>query len=217
MHLECDSNTILHLIGNLKLSFHYSLIQTVNLTSLHFFLQAISLYSGRGSTNCMADWYGKLAEATKAPIRAAGFEPIVRLLLERSANAILVQSLAEKWWDTTPTFHIAKREITVTPSDFHRMTSLRHDDTIINLEGELGTWLVIDLLGRRYSLDTICYFDIKADYRPLPQETVVDCAWMARAFLLYILGAYLFANGGQTVSLRWLALFRNFEVARVAN
>ena len=176
MHLECDSNTILHLIGNLKLSFHCSLIQTVNLTSLHFFLQAISPYSSRGSTNRIADWYGELAEATKAPIRAAGFEPIVCLLLERSVNAILVQSLAEKWWDTTPTFHIAKREIIVIPSDFHRMTSLRCDDTIINLEGKLGTRLVIDLLGRRYSLDTICYFDIKADYQPLPQETVVDCA-----------------------------------------
>ena len=95
MHLECDSNTILHLIGNLKLSFNCSLIQTVNLTSPHFFLQAISSYFGRGNTNRM-DWYGELAEATKAPIRAAGFEPIVHLLLERSTNAILVQFLVER-------------------------------------------------------------------------------------------------------------------------
>ena len=29
-----------------------------------------------------------------------------------------------------------------------------------------------------------------------------DCAQMAMAFLMYILGAYLFAKGGQTVSLR---------------
>ena len=40
---------------------------------------------------------------------------------------------------------------------------------------------------------------------------------MARAFLLYILGAYLFANRGHTISLRWLALFRDFEVAKEAN
>ena len=44
----------------------------------------------------MANWYEELAEVTKAPIRAASFEPIVHLLLERSANAILVQSLAER-------------------------------------------------------------------------------------------------------------------------
>ncbi|KAL0006110.1 hypothetical protein SO802_013671 [Lithocarpus litseifolius] len=36
---------------------------------------------------------------------------------------------------------------------------------------------------------------------------------MARAFLLNILGAYLFANGGKKVSLRWLSLFRDFGQA----
>ena len=40
---------------------------------------------------------------------------------------------------------------------------------------------------------------------------------MARVFLLYLLGAYLFANGGQTVSLRWLAFFCDFERAQTAN
>ena len=40
---------------------------------------------------------------------------------------------------------------------------------------------------------------------------------MARAFLFHMLGAYLFANGGQTVSLRWLTLFQDFEEAQRAN
>lgn len=40
---------------------------------------------------------------------------------------------------------------------------------------------------------------------------------MAKEFLLYILGAYLFANGGKIVSLRWLALFRDFEDAQGSN
>ena len=115
------------------------------------------------------------------------------------------------------TFHIAEREMTVTPRAFHHLTGLRCDGAIINLEGELGTRLAIDLLGRRYSLDMICYFDIKVDYQPLPQETAVDYARMARAFLLYILGVYLFANGGQTISLRWLALFHYFRDVGGAN
>ena len=45
-------------------------------------------------------------------------------------------------------------------------------------------------------MDTICYYDIEMDYRPLLQVTHNYCAQMARAFLLYILGAYLFANRG---------------------
>ena len=40
---------------------------------------------------------------------------------------------------------------------------------------------------------------------------------MARAYLLFLVGVYLFANGGQTVSLRWLTLFWDFERAQAAN
>ena len=67
--------------------------------------------------------------------------------------------------------------------------------------------LGIEFLGRRYSTDMIHYYDIEIDYRPFPQMTHNDYAWMDRAFLLYILGAYLFANGGQAMSWWWLSLF----------
>ena len=79
----------------------------MSLMSSFSFLQASSPYSGEGNTNCMAEWYRDLAEETKAHICAAGFKPIVCLLPERLASTILVQSLAERWWDTTYTFHIA--------------------------------------------------------------------------------------------------------------
>ena len=107
--------------------------------------------------------------------------------------------------------------MTVTPHDFHHMTGLRCDGAFINLEGESGTQLSIDLLGRRYTTKMICYFDIETNYNSFPQVTANDCAKMARAFLLYLLGVYLFANGGQTVSLRWQALFRDFREAQEAN
>ena len=84
--------------------------------------------------------------------------------MERSTNAILVQSLVKRWWDTAHTFHIANREMTVTPHDFHYMTSVRCDRALINLEGESGIQLGIEFFGRRYTNDTIRYFNIKMDY-----------------------------------------------------
>lgn len=63
----------------------------------------------------------------------------------------------------------------------------------------------------------IRYFDLEMDHKLLPQEMLEDCARMAKAFLLYILGVYLFTNKGQTVFLRWLALFHVFKDAWGAN
>lgn len=125
--------------------------------------------------------------------------------------------MSKRLWDTTHTFHIADRELIVNPHNFHRITSLRFDGAIINLEGESSTCLTKDLLGRRCPFETIRYFDIEKDYISLPQVMAEDCAKMAWAFLLYLLGAYLFANGGQTLSPRWLAPFRDFKGAREVN
>ena len=119
--------------------------------------------------------------------------------------------LAERWWDTSHTFHIAGREMTMTPHDFHWMTDLWSDGLIINLENESSIQLGIDLLGCAYTTKHIHYFDLKRDYKPLSQATLDDHIRMARTFLLYLLGAYLFAIRGQIVSLSWLAFFCDFD------
>ena len=80
-----------------------------------------------------------------------------------------------------------------------------------------GIQLGLDMLGRKYSIKTICYFDLVSDYMLLPQKTTEERVHMARAFLLHLLGAYLFTNGGQTVSLRWWTLFQDFAEAQRAN
>lgn len=66
----------------------------------------------------MAAWYQILIKQTRGHIRDAGFKLIICLLPERSTSTILVQSLVNRWWDTTHTFHIANREMTVTPHDW---------------------------------------------------------------------------------------------------
>lgn len=97
------------------------------------------------------------------------------------------------------------------------MTDLRCYGSIINLEGESSVQLGIDLLGWRHTTEMVRCFELEINHKPLPQETPKDYAQMASTFLLYILGVYLFPNGGQTMSLRWLALFLDFEDAQRAN
>ena len=75
-----------------------------------------------------------------------------------------MQCPIERWWDTTHTFHIAKREMTVIPYDFHRMTSLRFEGDIISLDGASGIQLGLNMLGRKYSTKTIRYFDLVSNY-----------------------------------------------------
>ena len=107
--------------------------------------------------------------------------------------------------------------MTVTPYDFHRMTGLSFEGAIINLDCVSEIQLGFDILGRKYPIKTICYFDLVSDYMLLPQRTMEECVRMGRAFLLHFLGAYLFNNVGQTVSLRWLTLFKDFADAQRAN
>ena len=88
----------------------------------------------------------------RALVRAMGFEPILCLLLESHASTILVQSLAERWWETTHTFHIADREMTVTPHDFHQMTNLRWLVLYIYIYIALKTRQVMSKLQKRNRL-----------------------------------------------------------------
>ena len=103
--------------------------------------------------------------------------------------------------------------ILLSKSDFLRF--LLHD--ALALKGPSSTWMGLDMLGRKYSIETIRYFDLVLDYMLFPWRTMEECVCMGRAFLLHLLGAYLFANGGKTVSMRWLNLFRDFGEARRAN
>ena len=56
----------------------------------------------------------------------------------------------------------------VSPYDFYCMTGLNFEGAIINLFGVLGIWLGLDMLGRKYFIETICYFELVLDYMFLP-------------------------------------------------
>ena len=85
----------------------------------------------------MVEWFNLLNPETRGYIWQVVFEPIISLLLEKSASATLVQYVI------THTFHIAEREITVTPYDFYCMIGLSFEGVIFSLGVQLG----IDMLG----------------------------------------------------------------------
>ena len=87
--------------------------------------------------------------------------------------------------------------MTVTPYNFYHMTSLSFKGTIISWDGISGILLDLDKLGRKYSNETISYFDLVLDYMLFLQRTTKEHIRMARAFLLCLLGAYLFAMVGK--------------------
>ena len=89
------------------------------LTSSFHLFAGPSSFLGRGSTSHMFSWYRALADDTKTLVCVANFKPILHFLPKNHANGILVQSLAKRWWDTTNTFYIDEKEMTVTPHDFH--------------------------------------------------------------------------------------------------
>ena len=128
------------------------------------FLQSSSLYASRRSITKVVEQYNLLVPETKAYIREAGFEPIIDILLEKSASATLVQRFIERWWDTTHTFHIVEREMTVTSYDFYYMIGLSFKGVIISLDGVSSIQLGFDRLERKYSIKTIRYFDLVSDY-----------------------------------------------------
>ena len=128
------------------------------------FLQSSSLYASRRSITKVVEQYNLLVPETKAYIREAGFEPIIDILLEKSASATLVQRFIERWWDTTHTFHIVEREMTVTSYDFYYMIGLSFEGVIISLDGVSSIQLGFDRLERKYSTKTIRYFDLVSDY-----------------------------------------------------
>ena len=160
-------------------SFHISFYFASNITfspflthnhefNLILFLQVSALYSSRGSTSRVLVWYSVLTEETRGHIYAASFELIVHLMPKRSTSAVLAQTLAERWWDTIHTFHIAGWEMTITPYDFHCMTGLRFGGASISLEDESGVRLGAELPRRRYATKTIHYTDLEVDFMHHP-------------------------------------------------
>ena len=82
------SHLISHPVVNPISLSHYSFHLNHEFNSI-LFLQVSALYSGRGSTSRVLVWYNILTEETRGHIHVVGFEPILYLMPERFASAVL--------------------------------------------------------------------------------------------------------------------------------
>ncbi|KAI8551022.1 hypothetical protein RHMOL_Rhmol06G0152500 [Rhododendron molle] len=130
--------------------------------------------------------------------------------------SVALEARAERWRDTTNTFHLPLGEMTVTPADFAAITGLRvggepipFDSGIQNdraaLEWFLGEAPKIEEGMARYEQFT--------GYLKKEATTEQEEEQMARAYLLYLFGATLYPNRHSRVYLSYLPALRDLRTA----
>ncbi|BBH08319.1 hypothetical protein Prudu_020472 [Prunus dulcis] len=95
---------------------------------LHVDLEEHISFKRVGNNEKCALWYNTaMHEMVKAKVQEAGFLPFLSILGHgKKGDRPLLVALAERWWDTTHTFHFDEvGEMTMTPTDFSAITGLR--------------------------------------------------------------------------------------------
>ncbi|KAI8559157.1 hypothetical protein RHMOL_Rhmol04G0151600 [Rhododendron molle] len=141
-------------------------------------------------------------------VEEAGFGPFIQLLTAVRVDRAVMTALAERWWDTTNTFHFRFGEMMVTPLDFAAITGLRVGgepipfDSTIDLDDAALKWF----LGRvpRHNGGVAEYGQFTTYWEHEPVDDV-EVAQMARAYLMYLFGASLFPLRRSRVHLSYLA------------
>ncbi|PON32401.1 Aminotransferase-like mobile domain containing protein [Trema orientale] len=113
--------------------------QTRNITPSEYF----------ASRKDIINWYNELPLPVRNKVDAAEFRPLLSTQPITNLDGSLIQALAEKWWDTTHSFHFEHMgEMTLTPKDFSALTGL----------AVAGSPIRIDMNAHRRNADIVKYF-----------------------------------------------------------
>ncbi|KAK9991413.1 hypothetical protein SO802_026398 [Lithocarpus litseifolius] len=161
----------------------------------------------RGSLQMLKSAWAALSPRIKSIINEAGFGTFFEALLNHETHEYkdlqLLLTLAERFWDTTCTFHFpCIREVMLTPYDFSVITGLRLGGERILVNDSFTSAELKKLLGivpsRMWSnnipLSWLC-------------ENISHCQTMAigaRIFMLLFVQTFLCPNLGSTMNLRYL-------------
>ncbi len=160
--------------------------------------------------------FEQLDPSVRELVEAAGFGPIISIMTPWNGDLPLIYALAERWSDTTNTFHLPAGELTMTPADFAAITGLRvggepipYDNRLVD-DREAMTWYLG--IVPRTEARMARYTQLKVVCKGLP-ESSFQAEQKARCYLLYVFGATLFANRRCLVHLSMLPALRDLRTA----
>ncbi|XP_058213858.1 protein MAIN-LIKE 2-like [Rhododendron vialii] len=174
---------------------------------------------GFGGSGKVKQWYETLPRRAKELVDGTGFGGFVQLLGETSNDRLQLTALAERWWDTTNTFHLPFGEATLTPLDFAAITGIRVGGDPIPFD--IGLYknrsALVYFLGRVPDMTdtgTVRYSWFYETFKKHPCVMERDYEHVARAFLLYLFGAALFPNKDSRVHLHYLAGMKDLSTVK---
>ncbi|ONI09437.1 hypothetical protein PRUPE_5G238200 [Prunus persica] len=151
-------------------------------------------------------------EMVKAKVQEAGFLPFLSILGHgKKGDRPLLVALAERWWDTTHTFHFDEvGEMTMTPTDFSAITGLRVGGKRLQYDFEMykNKNKVVKLFGKPIA-------DLLAGERRVPYDSLCTPYWnkhpkddkeadqIARAFILCLIGSSFLNDKSHYVSMHY--------------
>lgn len=173
----------------------------------------IRSYGGAGDALAL---FRQLHADVRELIVAAGFGQIVEILSPWHGDMPVILALAERWQDSSSTFHLPVGEMTVTPADFAALTGLRvggdpipFDDQIFRDQDALEWYLGF---VPRIDADMARHTELAAYFTDEPQSAQ-HAEQMARGFILYMFSTYLLAGRRDLVHLSYLPGLRDLRTA----
>ncbi|KAI8538178.1 hypothetical protein RHMOL_Rhmol09G0081900 [Rhododendron molle] len=170
---------------------------------------------GHGGPAYSLELYNSLPERVRDLVDAVGFGPFIQTLTAVKSDHALLTALAERWWDTSNSFHFPLGKMTVTPTDFVAITGLRVGgdpipfDSGIHGDREALRWFLGHVPAG--SAEMVPYKPFKQYLQNRVPTSELEEAPMARAYLLYLFGATLYPNKRSTVHLSYLPALRDLR------
>ena len=173
-----------------------------------------------GSQSGPRTWFNRLHYDLQARIYAeTGLGIFIGALREssRRSDRCALRALAERWVETTHTFHLPIGEMTLTPFDFHAITGIEFEGAPVPFDASYWSPArhadVVRLLGfyperRGTGSSLFAYPLLMNHWLDRAPVDINEEDQLIRCFVLYLLGCTLFSDGSNTVS---LSLLRSVE------